>query len=392
MSIPKEIRVGIITGNHFPRLGGMEFIYHIKVKELNKIPNVKVAVACNEMPEIPKTYSYPYPVYRSKSFWIFTKYLNKKNIERMIIKEKINILHGAVLHGGGFEAVKIGKKYGLPVVAQCHGSDVQYIQEIGYGAQSNPNFIRKLSYVLKSADKILCVSNMNRELAIKIAGSDIDAIAINNGVPIEETRKVPYKECRKELGLKKEDFVVMTVGRNQPIKRMELLYSALSLLKDRYKDIKCISIGPKNNLSELTNKYKLENVVVLTGQIPKDLQTKYNMPPFPELINLYRTANLFISCSYIENFSTVVTEALSCGTPVLIGKRHGVVDIIDSGQTGFVLQNETPEGMADMLINLRSKKQELENQRDNIRRSTKYLTWEKNAELLRDMYYSLIYD
>ncbi len=120
----KEIRLGIITENHYPRLGGMEFQYHALAMALARCPRLRVALACSTMREVPRNFSYPYKVYRSASFSILTRFLVRKNIEKMIREGKVNVLHGATLHGSGVNAVQAGKRFDLPVVVQSHHGEL----------------------------------------------------------------------------------------------------------------------------------------------------------------------------------------------------------------------------------------------------------------------------
>ncbi len=384
----KPIRVGIITENHFPRLGGMEIATHNLAQSLNKLRDISATISCSTMPEIPKNYHYPYKVYRSKSFSILTPMLNWKNIEKMIKKERINILHGLMFHGGGATAIEIGKKFNLPVIVQSHGSDVQIVPEINYGASLNPKIASKINNVIQHADKIIAISNINKQMILARGGTEEKISVIPNGIQHQEIGAIPLQDIRSRYNLKPNDFVLLTVGRNRPIKRMELLFKAIALIKDKNPQIKCICVGPKADLSQMVKTYHLEQNIILTGSIPK--QSTINNPPYPELINLYRNSNLYVSVSYREACSLSALDALSTGTPVLVGKKHGIRDVIKEDETGFTLQQETPEYLAEMLQKISIKKQQLETQRNNIRNSVSHLTWDNIAKQLRNMYISLI--
>jgi hypothetical protein len=125
------LKVGFITANHFPRLGGIEMAVHHLANDFHQTSEVKVAIACSTMPEVPKDFAYPYPCFRSKSFSELTTYFFKCNQCQMIQKEKPQILHGPMLHGSGFWAMQMAKKFNLPFVGQSHGSDIQLVPEIG---------------------------------------------------------------------------------------------------------------------------------------------------------------------------------------------------------------------------------------------------------------------
>jgi len=390
MKNKKRIRIGLITQNHFPRLGGMEFCSHFLAQSLNKLDDTAVSLACSTMREVPRNYPYPYKVYRPRSFSILTPYFKRKNIEKMIRSEKNNLLHGMMLTGGGLEAVMMGKKFNIPVIVQSHGADVQYVPEIKYGVWQNQEFISKVKFVLDKADRIIAISNMNKKMILGLGAEEEKVEVIHNGVLYHEIGTVPYENMRKKYGIKPYDFVILTVGRNRPIKRMDLLYKALAILKDKKLDVKCISVGPTENLSELKKEYGLEELVILTGPIPPSLSKDYVSPPFPKLVNLYRAANLFASVSYVEAFNTSELCALACGTPILVTKMQGIRDVIIEGETGYVLNEETPEELARMLVVLKERKKELSEKRKYIRESVSHLSWQNISHEVRNVYLEVL--
>jgi len=390
MNGQKDIRVGLVTENHFPRFGGMEFFNHFLASSLNQLPGTKAAVACSDMPEVPRSFPYPYPVYRARSFSYLTQLLIKKSIEKMIVKEKINILHGMMLHGGGAKAVKAAKKCGLPVIVQSHGSDVQCVPEIGYGAQLNPRNQSNLKHSIQDSNKIIAVSSLNRDMLIELGAAPEKIIIVHNGVLFDEIGQIPLIDMRRKYDLRREDFVILSVGRNRPIKRISLIFDALSLLKGDSRSIKCICVGPTEDLAAAVKKYGLENQVILTGPIPERKGGNIMAPPFEELINLYRAADLFISVSYVEAFSLSGLDALACGVPVLVCKAQGLTDVIVEGKNGFVLQDESPSGLAKMLAQLYRERREFRTSREDIRKSVSHLSWQNIAQELRRVYLSVL--
>lgn len=308
----------------------------------------------------------------------------------MIRRERINVLHGVMLHGGGETAVEIGKKLGVPIIVQSHGSDVQTVEEIGYGAPLYPYTLMRVKFAIKNSDKIIALSRLIRNNIIELGGNPDRIFVIPNGFPAEEIQSIPYEDLRAIYNIADDDFLIITSGRNRPVKRIELLFQALSLLKKETKRIKCICIGPPEGLPEMRRILDIEETVILTGQIPQLNKKSFSFPPYPVLINLYRTANLFVSVSYMEAFNASALEALACGTPILITKRQGIRDVIIEGETGFALKDESPEVLANTLLDLMQKKDELARRREYIKNSVSHLTWPNIAKRMREVYLSVI--
>lgn len=385
-----KVRVGIVVHNHFPRLGGMEYCTYFLAHSLNKLPDVKACVACADMPGIPRNFPYPYRVYRPRSFSLLTRFLYQQNVKRMINIEKINILHGMMLHGGGKIAIDIGRKRGLPVVVQSRGSDVQAVREIMYGASLYPEGLASVQFSIKNSERIIALSSLIKEKIIELGGKPEKIDIIPNGFPQEEINSIPYVNLRKKYGLEDKDFVLVSVGRNRPVKRMKLLFEALSLFKKEAKKIKCICVGPKEDLPELLRHFEVGGTVFLIGRIPEPNEVIHHFPPYREIINLYRTADLYVSVSFNEAFNASALEALACGTPILVTKNQGIRDVIIEGETGFTLQEETPERLAETLLQLMQKKDELSKRREYIKNSVSHLSWSKIADRMRQVYLSLL--
>jgi glycosyltransferase involved in cell wall biosynthesis len=306
----------------------------------------------------------------------------------MIQKEKPQILHGPMLHGGGFWAMQMAQKFNLPFVAHSRGSDVQLVPEIGYGACLNPVVKKKIQTVLKQADKLIAVSSINKQNMVDLGALPENITVIPNGVHYDEIQAIPFKNIRQSLGLLEDDFVLITVGRNRPVKRMELLFHALRHLKN-YKAIKCLCVGPEENLGRLAEKYSVADKVIFTGRVPKTT-TLIDTPPYAELINLYRQANVYISTSYVESFGNTAADALACGIPIIVGSKHGIRDIMIENQTGWVMQQETPEELADMILTLYQQREVLSNRSGTIKTSVAQLTWDHIANQTANLYKNMI--
>lgn len=64
--------------------------------------------------------------------------------------------------------------------------------------------------------------------------------------------------------------------------------------------------------------------------------------PDEELVDLYRSANLFVLPSKKEGFGIVFLEAAACGLPVIAGNRDGSVDALAHGELGTLIDPDSP--------------------------------------------------
>jgi glycosyltransferase involved in cell wall biosynthesis len=380
----KEIRVGIVTENHYPSLGGMEFSNHLLSRALQKQPATRVSVASTGPALLPPGFSYPYRHYRSRSFSVLTPYLRRRNVERMVVKERINVLHGPMLHGGGERAVVAARRHRLPVVVSAQGADVHVVPEIGYGARLHPARDARVREVVARADRIVALSRMNRDLLVELGADPAKVAIVPNGVAHAEIGAVPHEDRRSTLGLSPHRFALLSVGRASPVKRIDLLYRALAIARRDAPHLCCISVGPREKLAAAARRAGVEDLVLLAGTV-----AARGEPPAPELVHLYRAADLYVSVSHAESFGNAALEALACGTPVLVTRRHGVRDVL-TGESGFVAEEETPEGLARVLVDLSRRRKELNDRRAAIRGSVAHLTWDRVATRMREVYLPLV--
>lgn len=383
------LKVNIYTANHFPRLGGLEYSTHFLAKELNRMAGVKTSVICSRMKEVPLDYPYPYKVFRPRTFSFFTPLLIAANQRRSVNEARPDILHGQSITGGGKEVIKLARKYKLPAVVYSRGSDVQVVNDINYGESLNPQNFKLIKEVLRESDHIIALSTKNKNDILNFYPDEKKISIINNGIQYDEIQKIPFINIRQELNIGRDDFLIATVGRNSPVKRLSLLFEALAILsKQTEVPVKCICVGPEKNLRKIIPSDEIRKNIILTG--PVHGNSIYDEPPYPHLINILRNANVYISTSYVESFGNSAAEALTCGTPVIVGKLHGVLDIIKPEKTGFVMQEETADELAGLIINIYNRRKELSEARQSISQSVSAFTWQSKAEEIVKIYNSLI--
>ena len=102
-------------------------------------------------------------------------------------------------------------------------------------------------------------------------------------------------------------------------------------------------IGGDGQLRDEIEKYlahkNLNDKVTLAGWIPHD-----------ELPDYLNELKLLVLPSYTEGLPNVMLEAMACGTPVLATSVGAIPDVIKDGETGFIMENNSPECIAKNVI------------------------------------------
>lgn len=148
-------------------------------------------------------------------------------------------------------------------------------------------------------------------------------------------------ETRQNWKLKDDEVAVAIVGRLAPIKNHGLFLDVLALLAEKGIRARYFIVGDgqektmiEKRAKELEDQYGLN--IELTSWI-KDIAT-FN-------------AGMDIICLSSDNEGTPVSliEAQASGVPVISTNVGGVKDILDEGNTGFVVPKKDPEAFAEKL-------------------------------------------
>jgi glycosyltransferase involved in cell wall biosynthesis len=133
--------------------------------------------------------------------------------------------------------------------------------------------------------------------------------------------------------------VIGYIGRLSPEKGVQHFVSSLSTILHAKNEIHILigGDGPlKKDIIRAIKNENLNNRVKFSGWISHD--------DLPQYLNQLR---LLVLPSYTEGLPNIMLEAMACGTPVLATPVGAIPDIIKDGETGFIMQNNSPECIAE---------------------------------------------
>jgi len=125
-----------------------------------------------------------------------------------------------------------------------------------------------------------------------------------------------------------------------------------NILKNRNVAIRILILGDgilKDQVEQYINKNNLSALVQL-----KNFADSHEIPKTLNKIKL------LVIPSYSEGLPNRLLEAMACGTPVLTTPVGGIPDLINEGETGFLLKSNNPEHIAERVIELLNKPELLE--------------------------------
>ncbi len=204
------------------------------------------------------------------------------------------------------------------------------------------NFLRKRMYnfVLKKADKIVCVSDEVAlftkknyrvpEKKIKIIYNSVNTDEISKAKPFPENKFKKIKISGKT--------VFLSVGRLVEEKNHSSLINAFSRLNNKDSLLFIVGKGPQEkNLKDIIKSHNLQKRVFI-------------FEPDPEIFRYYKTADIFVLMSKHEGFGIVFLEAMAARLPVITSNIKPMSDFIKHNKTGFLANNE--EELIKIMDNL----------------------------------------
>ncbi|WP_128693287.1 glycosyltransferase family 4 protein [Methanoculleus taiwanensis] len=132
------------------------------------------------------------------------------------------------------------------------------------------------------------------------------------------------------------------VGRLSEVKGILNLVEAIPRVLEERGDLSFLIVGDgpqRERVGELIEEHRLHDHVRLPGWVPRDR--------LPEVLGELK---LLVVPSYSEGLPNIVLEAMACGTPVLATAVGSIPDIIRDGETGYLMEENSPEGIAAAVL------------------------------------------
>lgn len=189
-------------------------------------------------------------------------------------------------------------------------------------------------------DKVVCVSETVKRSFRKVIGSSTDACVLYNvNDEADILRKAAAFEVRKL-----EPVTFLTVGRLSYEKGNDRLLDACKMLKDAgYAfNIWLVGDGPeREKLMQQASDSGLKEQISFLG---------FQTNPYPYM----KTADVIVTPSRYEGFSTVVTEAMILGKSVVTTPCSGMDELLGDNEFGLITEDSVGgiyQGMKKMLEN-----------------------------------------
>lgn len=248
--------------------------------------------------------------------------------------------------------------------------------------------------IIACSDAILASCSVEAEQIVELYDADPDRIrVVAPGVDHAFFGPGFRQQARRALGLPADGTLLLTVGRIQPLKGIDVAVRALAELArlgqtDPGAPYRLVIVGGPSGPhgeKEYERLHRLVDDLSVAGQVTM-------VPPQPHelLSSFYRAADVCLVPSRSESFGLVALEAAACGTPVVASAVGGLSTLVDDGRTGFLVDPSDPAAVARRVRRIVGEPLLAERQSTAAVLRARRYTWREAADRLRAIHDELL--
>lgn len=256
-----------------------------------------------------------------------------KAIEKLYDISSFDLIHAYTLFTDGNAARILSEKYHVPFVVAVRNTDVnaffknmKHLRSRGIGTMRKAKYVFFLSEAYRKTvfEKYVPKKFINElDKKIHIISNGIDDFWFENENIITEK-----KNLSKEVKL----VYAGVIDKN---KNIETTQSAIRILRADGINVKFTVVGKVKDKSVFERIVLDENTTVLP---PASKDT---------LLDIYRSADIFVMPSFTESFGLVYVEAMSQGLPVIYSKGQGFDEQFPNGTVGYSVDAHSAQSVAE---------------------------------------------
>ena len=265
-----------------------------------------------------------------------------RQLKRILDQEHYDVVHCNTPMGGIVTrlAARKARKTGTKVFYTAHGFHF-------YKGAPRKNWL--VFYPIERVfarltDQLITINREDYKLATKKFHTQVAHI---HGVGVNEGRYYPVSEyeqqvLRQELGITAEQRIILCIGELLPNKNQPMAIRMMSRIREEFPNAQLLLAGngpEKDNLENMITQLGLQDHVKLLGYCT--CLEKYQ-----------RVADVLVACSHREGLPLNLVEAMLTENPVVATKNRGHCELVNHGETGFLVDRNDTDTMAEYVLKL----------------------------------------
>jgi len=242
----------------------------------------------------------------------------------------------------GMAGILLGKLLRKPVVLIMYGAEIFVLKD-------NPLFKIPLKLILKQADHVIAISRYTQEKLIEVQRPRAVSL-IPPGVDLDRfKKKLDSSRIRTILATKGIDCskpMVFALGIFIERKGFKYLIDAVAALQERVPvQLLLGGHGPlKQDLQQQADSLGIKDKVFFLGYVPDE-----DLPYYYSIVDILVTPGIVDSQGDTEGLGLTLIEAMACETPCVASSVGGIVDIVQDGLNGFLVEPKDVQALADRI-------------------------------------------
>ncbi|MGB9748294.1 MAG: glycosyltransferase family 4 protein [Candidatus Woesearchaeota archaeon] len=208
-------------------------------------------------------------------------------------------------------AVELKKLSKKPLVVHVHATEF----DRNGGNFGNPIVHEIENFGVENADIVIAVSNFTKNIILKNYNANPENVfVVHNAVDFTDY------DVQEDFYIKKEDRIVLFLGRITLQKGPDYFVEAAKLVSERIPNVKFVVVGSGDMQGQMIKR------VIELGLINKFLFSGFLRGK--DVDRAYKMADVYVMPSVSEPFGITPLEAMRNSTPVIISKQSGVSEVV----------------------------------------------------------------
>lgn len=216
------------------------------------------------------------------------------------------------------------------------------------------SFIKKtirrifLTYVYQKIDRILYVGTQNKLYFLDKNCKEKNLVYAPHAIEINRFLRKPEFTLRSKFNISENDIVFLYAGKFEEVKNIQLLILAFSNFKNNNFQLLIIGNGP----------LELE-LKLFVSKLPDSVKCNIHFDNFynqSNMVEVYKSADVFVLPSKSETWGLSVNEAMACGKAIIVSDKCGCYrDLVRINENGYVFNSNNLNSLKEKMLKMDSK-------------------------------------
>ncbi len=313
-----------------------------------------------------------------------------------------------LVHGNfwmsGWVATELQSRLNIPAVQIFHAMGKTKRKHQGSVDTSPSERVEIESQIIRSVERLIAQCPSEWSELVDDYGADPERVAIiPSAVNTIVFHPIEREEARQRIGLARDAFVVVYVGRMLPRKDVRNVVRGMAqlvrycekqtaLYGTTFPPLHLLLVGGETTEPDPLATPEIGVLQQLVAELGIVEHVSFVGKRQQETLHIYYSAgNVAVTTPWYEPFGLTPLEGMACGRPVIGSAVGGITYTIADGETGLLIPPRDPKALADSLYQLLVEPERCTRMGQAARvRVEREFTWETVAKRTSTLYESVI--